>query len=235
MWKGAGMGTAEHPPTPCMAGLSFWGTPSNPKLMPRAWSSYGYFQSSPQTETGCRASHRYKQTCSEQPSPQGCSLQLPKPHLLGGCDVSSQRILAVPRGCSSRVSGCLGASIKWFLQGQGQGQGRAGGQQLEWSTGLPAVRGEQSIHTLHLGLAPSSLLSHGSCSRLKWRSCSRAAGAVQLSGGGWSWVFPFWLHVLLCKASKGFLLKLPPPVFSKHRKPQAHYMWTHCTSCVDGQ
>lgn len=182
---------------------------------------------------GCRASHGCKQACSEQPPPHGCSLQLRKPHLLGGCDVSCQFTLAVPRGCSSRVFSCLGASIKWGLQGQGWD--RAGGQKLEWSTGLPSARGVCSIHTQHSGIAPSSLLSHGSCSRLKWRSCSRAAGAVQLSGGGWSWVFPFWLRVLLCKASKGFLLKLPLPVSSKQRKPQAHCMWTRCTSCVDGQ
>lgn len=73
MWQGAGMGPAEHSPTPCMAGLSFWGTPSNPKLMPRAWSSCGYFHSRPQAETGYRASHGCKQACSEQTPPHGSS------------------------------------------------------------------------------------------------------------------------------------------------------------------
>lgn len=121
--------------------------------------------------------------------------------------------------------------MKWLLQGQGQDRGSAAGAERRPPS---SERGTQH-HTQHSGIAPSSLLSHASCSRLKWRSCSRAAGAVQLSGGGWSRVFPFWLCILLCKASKGFLLKLPLPVSSKQRKPQAHYMWTRCTSCVDGQ
>lgn len=106
----------------------------------------GISRAAPQAETGRRASHGYKQTCSEQPSPQGCSLQLPTPHLLGGCGVSSQCILAVPRGCSSRVSSCLGASIKWLLQGQGQGQGRGSAAEVDHRP-PSSQRGTEHPHT----------------------------------------------------------------------------------------
>lgn len=219
---------------PCMARLPFWGAPSDPPagLMPRAWPSCGHIlQQTPHAETGCRASHGCKWACSEHTLPPAAPLQLPKPHLLGRNDVSSQPALAVPTGCSGGVASCLHASMGWLLLGQGED--RAGGQQQEWTTTLPSVRGAHSIPMWCLGAALSFLLSHGSRPRLKLRRCSRAAQALQLSCGGWSRVFPFWLHILLYKASKGLLLKLRLPVSNKQSKPQAHYMQTHYTPGVD--
>lgn len=169
------MGTAPHPPPPClvMQGCLFGVVFPN-------------FPLGECTELGC--GHLAQQTpnqkrCARQPMgvskytvniapSMGAPLQPPKPHLLESCNVSSQPTLAVPEGCSTGVAHCNSASTGWLLQGQGEDG--AGGQQ-EPRMALPAVRGAGSIPVWHLDTAPSSLLSHGSRPRLELRSCSRAA------------------------------------------------------------
>lgn len=233
-WHGAGVGTAEHPPCVLHSKAAFLECPFQPfhqvnaQSLAQPWASC---TADSQAEMGCGASHGCKHAVNIPPRLHGCSPPAPQTtpaegmrHLLPPHPGCPQGLLwqggQLPR-CQHRMAPA----------GTGRGQGRWSAVGAEHSP--RTVSGACSIPAWCLGAAPSFLLSHGSCPRLKLRSCSRAAQAVQLSGGGWSHVFPFWLHILLYKASKSLLLKLLLPVSNKERRPPAHYMRTHYIPRVD--
>lgn len=170
------MGTAEQPTHAwqCKAAFLGWSFQPCHCVNVQSLASRGHLaQLTPNQKWSARHPMGVsKYTVNIAPS-MGAPLQPPTSHLLESCDISSQPTLAVPKGCSSGVASCNGASMGWLLQGQ-QEDG-AGGQQQEQRMALPAVRGAGSIPVWHLDTAPSSLLSHGSHPRLKLRSCCRAA------------------------------------------------------------